>query len=392
VIPPAGDGRTQSGIQCYAGAVGNPTLATATVLLGIVLAPSVASQAETTSKPQKPDDEAQKQARRWVTFLEIDDRRAEAVNALLQMGPDAVQALVQALNHPRPVIAQTVAHILRVLGSQAASAKERLIALSNSDDKQLANLARYALFGVAQPGGITLVADIRGGGKVVELDKAGKVVRTLTGVKDPRDAERLLNGNYLICGTNDKKVVELTAKGEVVWSYAKLKKPYKAQRLPNGNTLIADLGRGVFEVDHAGKTVWKYDKGGIRPHDAERLVNGNTLIEDSGRKRVIEVTSKGEIVWEHKHDRYYVQDVDRLPNGNTLIVLFNPSKVIEVTATGKVVWELTPGGAFVNDADRLPNGHTLVAFIGGGGVAEFGAKGKKVWMVRGFYPQEVNRY
>ncbi len=62
------------------GAVGNPTLATTTFLLGILLAPPTASQADTTSKPQKPkpDDEAQKQARRWVTFLEVDDRRAEA--------------------------------------------------------------------------------------------------------------------------------------------------------------------------------------------------------------------------------------------------------------------------------------------------------------------------
>ncbi len=83
--------------------MGNLTLATATFLLGIVLASPVASQADTTSKPQKPDDEARKQARRWVTFLELDDRRAEAANGLLRMGSDAVPALVQALDHPRPV-------------------------------------------------------------------------------------------------------------------------------------------------------------------------------------------------------------------------------------------------------------------------------------------------
>ena len=128
--------------------MGNLTLATTTFLLGIVLAPPIASQAETTSKPQKPDDEAQKQAHRWVTFLELDNRRAEAADALLKMGAKAVPALVQALNNPHPVVAQTVAHILRVLGSQAASAKERLTVLSNSDDKQLAYLARYALFGI----------------------------------------------------------------------------------------------------------------------------------------------------------------------------------------------------------------------------------------------------
>ncbi len=358
-----------------------------TTLLATVLAPLLASQSETTSNPQKPDDEAQKQARRWVTFLELDNRRAEAANALLKMGAKAVPALVQALNNPRPVVAQTVAHILRVLGSQAASAKEKLIALSKSEDKQLAYLARYALFGVVQPPGITLVAD-HAHHRVLELDKTGKVVRTLTGVEGPWDAERLPNGNYLICALRDKKVVEITAKGKVVWSFAKLKWPHKAQRLPNGNTLIADLDGGVLEVDRAGKTVWKYDKGGFY-RDAERLVNGNTLIVDFRAKRVIEVTPKGEIVWEHKHDPVKVMDADRLPNGNTLIALHAKHKVIEVTPNGKVVWELK-GLKGPRDADRLPSGHTLVAQDHE--VAEFDAKGKKVWSMKVKWPGEVNRY
>ncbi len=372
--------------------MGNPTLATGSFLLGIVLAPPIGSQPGTTSQPQKPDFQerqhsaaAQKQARRWVTFLELDNRRAEGANALLKMGQDAVPALVMALNDPRPVVAQTVAHILR-FGSQAASAKERLIALSNSDDKQLAYLARYALFGVAQPAGITLVAD-QGSHKILELNKTGKVVRTLTGVRGPWDVERLPNGNYLISSYLGKKVVEMTAKGKVVWSYAELTNPYKAQRLPNGNTLIADLGSGVLEVGHAGKTVWKYAKGGICPFDAERLVNGNTLIVDY-RKRLIEVTRKGEIVWEYKQGQM-VNDADRLPNGNTLIAIFSPGKVIEVTPKGKVVWEMK-GLRQPYDADRLPNGHTLVAQ--NGEVAEYDAKGKKVWSMKVTYPPEVSRY
>ncbi len=177
-----------------------------TTLLATVLAPLLASQAETRSKPV---DETQKQARRWVTFLELDNRRAEAANGLLKMGAKAVPALVQALKNPHLVVTQRVSQILRVLGSQAAAAKERLMALSNSDDKQLAYLARYALAGI-QPAGITLVVDCEND-KVVELDKTGKVVRTLTGVRGPSDAERLPNGNYLICSHTDKKVVEMTA-------------------------------------------------------------------------------------------------------------------------------------------------------------------------------------
>ncbi len=366
------------------GAVGNLAFATATFLLGIVLAPPIASQAGTTSKP---DDEAHKQARRWVTFLELDDRRAEAANALLKMGAKAVPALVQALNNPRPVVAQTVAHILRALGSQAASAKEKLIALSNSDDNQLAYAARYALAGI-QPAGITLVADYSSN-KVLELDKTGKVVCTLTGVKGPWDADRLPNGNYLICSYTEKKVVEMTAKGKVVWSFSKLKGPVRAQRLPNGNTLIADYGgRCVLEVDRTGKTVWKYDKDRILAYDAERLVNGNTLIAEHNFQRIIEVTFKGEIVWEHKHGQY-ARDADRLPNGNTLITIYKQGKVIEVTPKGKVVWELK-GLSSPADADRLPNGHTLVAQRNE--ISEYDAKGKKIWSVKAGLPMGVNRY
>ena len=364
-------------------------------LLGIVLAPPTASQVDTTSKPQKPDDEAQKQARRWVTFLELDDRRAEAANALLKMGAKAVPALVQALNNPRPVVVQRVCHILR-FSCQAAIAKDRLTALSKSEDKRIARAARYALAGI-QPAGITLVADYMSS-KVIELDKTGKVVWTLRGVRGPWDAERLPNGNYLICGRKPQRVVEVTPKGKVVWSFAMLKFPFSAQRLPNGNTLIADFRSSVLEVDRAGETVWKYDKGRVKARDAERLVNGNTLIVDGGKKRVIEVGPRGEIVWEHKLGPQLVMDADRLPNGNTLITIFGQDrgqgrgrqgKVIEVTPKGTVVWELK-GLSLPCDADRLPNGHTLIAQSGE--VAEYDAKGKKIWSARVAQAAEVNRY
>ncbi len=41
-----------------------------------------------------------------------------------------------------PRLTPGVAHILLVLGSQAAAAKERLVTLSNSKDRQLAQAAR----------------------------------------------------------------------------------------------------------------------------------------------------------------------------------------------------------------------------------------------------------
>lgn len=360
-------------------AVGNPRH-TCLLLLLLVFAPQAVAQPSVTTRPA-PSKQLEKQARKWVTFLELDERRAEAANALLAMGSPALPALVQALDDPRPLVVQRVAQVLRALGAAALPAKARLESMARSKDPKLALAAAHALAGI-QPAGVTLVANYASN-TVEELDKDHKVLRTLKAAKGPWDADRLPNGNYLITDYVQNKVIEVTKDDKVVWSFAKTKNPYKADRLANGNTLVADYGNArVVEVSPKGDVVWKYEK--IRAYDVQRLVNGNTLILDTGT-RIVEVTPKGKIVWTHKTDR--AMDVDRLANGNTLIVLQGKGIVREVDPKGRTVSELK-GLHSPNDADRLPNAHTIVAERNA--ITEYDAEGKKIWSRKANWPGEVN--
>lgn len=368
-------------------AVGN-SKAASWLVCATVLWVATQAVAQTAARPTKASTRPSKQLRqawKWVTFLELPDRRAEAANELLKMGALAVPALVRGLDDPRPVVVQRVAQILRALAAEALPAKARLEALAKSDDPQLAHAAAYALAGI-QPAGFTLIANFSNQA-VEELDKDHKVVRTLKVAKGPWDAERLPNGNYLITDYTSSKVIEATAEGKEVWSYAGAKNPFKADRLANGNTLIADYNNGrVLEVSPKGKIVWKHDK--VRPYDVQRLVNGNTLILDAPAKRVIEVTPEGKVVWKYALESQ-AMDVDRLANGNTLVVFRNKGIVREVDPSGKTVSEMTGLGS-PSDADRLPNGHTIVAERNE--VVEYDAKGKKLWSRKANWPGEVNRY
>lgn len=218
-----------------------------------VLVVLVPLAAQVTSRPKAPKQQlrgpksVQRQAWRWVTFLELPARRAEAADALLKMGKPAVPLLVRGLNNPRTEIVQQIAHILRALGAAGGDAKAKLQELAKGKDKR-AFAAAWALAGI-EPIGITVVADYNKH-VVLELDRTGKVVHTIKGFKGPWDAERLPNGNYLVTEYSGNVVKEVTRAGKVVWQYKKnLASPYKAERLPNGNTLIANSGRNkIIEV------------------------------------------------------------------------------------------------------------------------------------------------
>lgn len=174
------------------------------------------------------------------------------------------------------------------------------------------------------------------------------------------DAEWLPNGNILITEFSLNHVSEYTKDfKKLVWRYDHLKNPYDADRLANGNTLICDtFGRRVIEVNRDKKIVWSYTRD-VHPYDADRLANGNTLICDTKGSRVIEVDPQGKIVWQLR-DLPNLHDADRLSNGNTLLTIRMKNEVREVTPKGETVLRIghlrSP-----SDADRLPGGLTAVA-------------------------------
>lgn len=105
-------------------------------------------------------------------------------------------------------------------------------------------------------------------GKVVNVfptDDRGRAKRDW-----PFTAIRLKNGNTLINCTNGNRVIEVDAKGKIVWSVDNkdlgenlFSDPCGAQRLPNGNTVICSYRtKGdqvkLFEITRDKKVVWRY--------------------------------------------------------------------------------------------------------------------------------------
>ncbi len=110
---------------------------------------------------------------------------------------------------------------------------------------------------------------------VREYAPDGKIVWEVKTPDEPKEswpftAIRVPNGNTLITCTHGSHVIEVDPKGKIVWQLtnqdltgAPLKDPCGAQRLPNGNTIICTYGNHapgikLIEVTPAKQVVWTY--------------------------------------------------------------------------------------------------------------------------------------
>jgi hypothetical protein len=228
-------------------------------------------------------------------------------------------------------------------------------------------------------GGMLIVdrGSAAGTGRVFRVDSSLRTVWQFGGtsgmgageVWDPFTAELIDNGTRtLIADSLGYRVIEVdNASGDVKWSYGTYKKqgpgdgllirPHSAQRLANGNTLICDSEAfKVLEVNPAGTVVWHYGTG-VKgsgpgqlsgPNSARRLANGNTLISDSENSRVIEVNGAGET-----KQAYNV--AGRTPAGG---VLSDPRAAV-----------------------RLANGETLIADLGNMRLVSYGYRARYEYVV-----------
>lgn len=174
------------------------------------------------------------------------------------------------------------------------------------------------------PDGTTMIAE-SGPGRIIEVDKDGKITKEIKLTLDKPDAHRdtrlvrkLANGHYLVAHEGDGMVREYDGSGKVVWSHKVGSAVYSAQRLENGNTLIGcGNGNRVIEVDKDGKEVWTVEKNDLPGVTltwvtmVNRLPNGNTWIVNCHagptNPQIVEVTKEKKVVWSFK-------DFDRFGN------------------------------------------------------------------------------
>jgi hypothetical protein len=128
------------------------------------------------------------------------------------------------------------------------------------DNKEVWKLqATGGLFWTAYKGKDGKILCAESAGNVVELDAAGKRLRSVSvgGMQSWGGVEQLPNGNLLVAKYDVGQVVEVDWSGKVVWQ-ANAPGVTFASRQPNGNVLVSNLsGRSVSEIDRNGKEVWK---------------------------------------------------------------------------------------------------------------------------------------
>ena len=192
--------------------------------------------------------------------------------------------------------------------------------------------------------GNTLITESGDNPRIVELDKTGKVVKSVLLQPETdnvhmqtRMARKLPNGNYLVPHLLAFAVKEYQPDGEIVNVFktdfeifggrSAETWPFTAIRLENGNTLVTlTHGNRVVELDEKGAIVWQLDNSDftnnplVDPCGAQRLPNGNTVIASYGAQdgiKMFEVNRDKSIVWTYENYRAHHFQI-LTTNGKTL--------------------------------------------------------------------------
>jgi outer membrane protein assembly factor BamB len=153
-----------------------------------------------------------------------------------------------------------------------------------------------------------------GVGRIIHVDKEGKLVKQVPLGKDGREKTRLMrildNGHYLACAEQPGVVSEYDADGKIVWEYEIGTRVFGAVRLKNGNTLICSgSGNSVVEVTPEKQVVWEISKtvpgseitlGWMTA--LQELPNGNLVVGNchagEDNPQIFEITKDKQVVWE----------------------------------------------------------------------------------------------
>jgi len=194
-------------------------------------------------------------------------------------------------------------------------------------------------------GGNLMIAE-SGVGRIIEVDREGKLLKEVTLKRDHPDAHRdtrlarkLDNGHYLVCQEGDGSVREYDADGKIVWDYP----------VP----MFGKEAKGGHGPEAFGNCTFS----------ALRLKNGNTLLTTGNGHSVLEVTPEKEIVWKIEQNDLpgitlaWVTTLQILPNGNYIIgnCHAGPGQPILIELepkTKKVVWQLDGFEQFGNDVSN----------------------------------------
>jgi len=216
----------------------------------------------------------------------------------------------------------------------------------------------------------------RRSGRVIEMDRTGRVLLDVQGMSYPMYAERIGPDRVLIAEQGTGKVTERDTQGRVVKEWA-VPSAFYCQRLRNGNTFLGGRNQ-LQEVDRDGKVAWTYASPQDTIFCVTRFRDGNiTLLTYQGN--LVRLDAAGKVV---KTSNVPIQTLgglngaEILPGDRVLVTSSGTNRVVEFDENGKVAWETSvPTPASVS---RLPGGTTLVSSTGNTRLVEIDRAGRVV--------------
>lgn len=202
---------------------------------------------------------------------------------------------------------------------------------------------------------------IRRNGRVVEMDRTGRILFDISGMSYPLWADRIGTDRVLVAEQGTSKITERDAQGRVLKEWT-VPSAFYCLRLRNGNTFLA--GRQLLqEIDREGKVVWSYNSPNESILGVARQRDGQyAFVTYQGQFHRLDAT--GKMV---KTQAMPIQTVGGINNaeilqGDRVLVTTSQNRIVEFDELGKIAWETnipTPVSAH-----RLPRGTTLVAQSG----------------------------
>lgn len=140
----------------------------------------------------------------------------------------------------------------------------------------------------------TIVVVLNEPGEVVGLDPKTGIVRwRRTGFTRPFDVATDPQGGLVVADSGGGRLVRLDAAGKVVWERTGLGFPNTCERLKNDHVLVTTWDAGeVIELDGQGKQVWRAKVDGV-VYRAQRRRDGTTLVVDGAKGRILILDRRG---------------------------------------------------------------------------------------------------
>ena len=234
--------------------------------------------------------------------------------------------------------------------------------------------------------GRSLVSDTRNH-RILLIDSDGNNSQLLLAdgnLCDPKYADVLSNGNYLVCETGNARVVELDGQGHVVWQYGSplmtrrfLSYPRSVDVTGSGGYLVADTAHDrIIEINDGQIRELPFlgEPGLFWPRCVRMLPSGSLLIADARNCRIVEVSDDGHVLRQLSHidlDGQTLQDphdVRMLSNGHLLVTDSQSDLVVVVDWSGRVHQAIGLGGSVCLDdphsAQQLDDGSIVIADTG----------------------------